>query len=102
MLAEIVLDEIAVFGDVRLGDVVILQLRSAVEPEYLGGRLATFLQEDSDHVDGHRSDFQGATDRIGQFSQLVLFQETQDPIASCDRNLKEPGNMRARCAHVAT
>ena len=46
----------------RFGDVVVLQMRTVVEPEYLGWRLAAFLQKDPNDIDCHGSDFQGAID----------------------------------------
>jgi hypothetical protein len=77
-LLLLVLDEIAVFADVRFGDVVVLQMRTAVESEYLGWRLAAFLQENANDIDCHRSDCQGAIDRLAQFMRWMTFQESQD------------------------
>ena len=72
------LDEIAVFGDVRFGDVVVLQMRTVVEPKYLGWRLAAFLQKNAYDLYGQRSDFQSTIDRLAQFMRRMTFQQPQD------------------------
>ena len=74
----LVLDKIAVLADVRFGDVVVLQMRTVVEPEYLGWRLAAFLQKNANDIDCHRSDFQGAIDHLAQFMRRMTFQEPQN------------------------
>jgi hypothetical protein len=44
---------------------VVLQVRTAVEPEQLGGRLAAFLQKDPDHINRHGANVHGPIDRTG-------------------------------------
>ena len=65
-------------GDVRFGNLVGLQMWTVVEPKYLGGRLATFLQKDADHVDRQGTDVQRTVDRLAQFLRRMAFQQPQD------------------------
>ena len=72
------LDKRAVLVELRFGNAVVLQMRSVVEPEEFGWRLSAFLNKNLDHVDRHRADFQSTIDRVGQFFDLVVFQQPQD------------------------
>ena len=78
MAVVLACQKLVVFADVRFGDVVVLQMRTVIEPEDLGGRLATFLQKDADHVDRQGTDVQRSVDRLAQFLRRMAFQEPQD------------------------
>ena len=54
-------------------------MRTVIEPEDLGGRLAAFLQKDADNVDRQCADVQRPLDRLAQLFRRMLFQESQDP-----------------------
>lgn len=63
----------------RFADVVVLQMRTVVEPKDLGRRLAALLQKDANDVDRQCADVQCSLDRLAQFLRRMLFQESQDP-----------------------
>ncbi len=66
MAVVLACQKLVVFADVRFGDVVVLQMRTVIESEDLGGRLAAFLQKDADNVDRQCADVQRPLDRLAQ------------------------------------
>ena len=87
----------AVFRDVRLGDIVVLQLRSVVESEQLGWRFPAFLQEYPYHIDRHRADVECPINRLAEFANLVLFQEQKN----LNPDEPEPYSTSATACHFA-
>ena len=62
----------------RFGDVVVLQMRTVVEPKDLGRRLAALLQKDANDVDRQCADVQCSLDRLAQLFRRMVFQKPQD------------------------
>lgn len=62
----------------RFGDVVVLQMRTVVEPKELGRRLAALLQKDANNVDRQCADVQCTSDRLAQLLRRMVFQKSQD------------------------
>ena len=53
-------------------------MRTVIESEELGGRLAAFLQKDPDNVDRQCADLQRSLDRLAQLFGWMVFQKPQD------------------------
>ena len=62
----------------RFADVVVLQMRTVVEPKDLGRRLAALLQKDANDIDRQCADVQRTGDRLAQLFRRMVFQKSQD------------------------